>query len=553
MTRSRILQVLVWGTCALLPLTFLALFFAWPASALILRGFTDANGAWDIGSARHVFADARTWQVVGRTLAMAAAGTFLSVLLGIPGAYVLYRCRFTGRAIVRGIVVIPFVLPTVVVGVAFRSVLAPGGWLGFLHADGTVAAVIAAMVFFNYSLVVRTVGSFWARLDPRAEEAARALGASPLRAWWTVTLPALTPALSAAASIVFLYCATAFGIVLILGGSSLTTVESEIYLLTTQFLDLSGASVLSIVQLVIVTLALVAAGWARRRGERSLALRSEAADHPLRLRDLPTASLTGLVVLVLICVPMAGLLWRSLHVKGQWTWANYRALTSADISQALRISPLASLGVSLSTALCAALIALAVGLPTVLIVSRRPRGAWAARAVAAIDAVLMLPLGVSAVTVGFGFLITLGSLPIDLRFSWWLVPIAQAVVAIPLIVRVLAPPLRAISPRQHEAAAALGAAPLRVLATIDGAHILRSLGTAWGFAYATSLGEFGATSFLARGEYSTLPVAIYRLMARPGAAEQGAAMAASVLLALTAAAVMVIIEYSRPSTVGELA
>ena len=159
----------------------------------------------------------------------------------------------------------------------------------------------------------------------------------------------------------------------------------------------------------------------------------------------------------------------------------------------------------------------------------------------------MLPLGVSAVTVGFGFLITLNRPPLDLRSSFVLVPIAQAIVALPLVVRSLLPVLRAIDPRQREAAATLGASPWRVLATIDGPLALRGLGLATGFAFATSLGEFGATSFLSRPNAATLPVVIFELIGRPGAQNYGMAMAASVLLALMTGVVMALAERLRPS------
>ena len=190
----------------------------------------------------------------------------------MPGAYVLYRHSFRGRSVVRALVTVPFVLPTVVVGVAFRSLLVDGGPLGFLHLDGTFAAIVAALVFFNYAVVVRAVGGLWERLDPRAEQAARALGASPWKAFRTVTLPALTPAIASAASLAFLFCATAFGTVLVLGGLQFGTIETEIWIQTTQFLDLRAAAVLSVVQLVVVAGVLVVAGRARSRRERALAL-----------------------------------------------------------------------------------------------------------------------------------------------------------------------------------------------------------------------------------------------------------------------------------------
>jgi thiamine transport system permease protein len=167
-----------------------------------------------------------------------------------------------------------------------------------------------------------------------------------------------------------------------------------------------------------------------------------------------------------------------------------------------------------------------------------------------LDAVFMLPLGVSAVTLGFGFLVTLDRPPLDLRSSALLVPIAQAMVALPLVVRTLAPVLRSVDPRQRQAAASLGASPLRVLATVDLPALWRPLLAATGFAFAVSLGEFGATSFLARPDRPTLPVVIYQLVSRPGEQSFEMAMAASVVLGLLTVVVMGLVERLRIGSLG---
>lgn len=549
----RSLAVITWAPAVLIPLVFLLLFFAWPAATLIARGFTNEAGAWDLSAFSEIFSRSRTWKTIAYTLGMAVAATCISVVLGVPGAHILYRCQFPGRSILRAVVAIPFVLPTVVVGVAFRSLLAKGGWLDLLDLDGTAVAVLAAMVFFNYSLIVRGVGTVWSRLDPRLVEAARALGASPSRAFLTVTLPALAPAIISSASVVFLFCATAFGIVLILGGDSVATIESEIYTLTTKFLDLPAASVLSIVQLMVIACALWMTGVARKRSERSLKLRADATSFPMSRADVPAAVTTFATIGLVILLPLGALLWRSFHRKGELTLANWTDLASSSASSAIRVSALEALWNSLTVAAFAAGISLSIGTMVAVVISRRPRSVVAQKALSVLDSVFMLPLGVSAVTVGFGFLITLNQPPVDLRSSPWLIPIAQAVVAIPLVVRMIAPVLRAIDPRQREAAAMLGASPVRVLLSIDGAHMVRAGAVAVGFAFATSLGEFGATSFLARPSDPTLPVVIFRLLSRPGAAEQGISVAASVLLALVAAVIMVIVERGRSSTSGDFA
>ena len=162
----------------------------------------------------------------------------------------------------------------------------------------------------------------------------------------------------------------------------------------------------------------------------------------------------------------------------------------------------------------------------------------------------MLPLGVSAVTVGFGFLVTLDEPPFDFRGSPWLVPVAQAMVALPLVVRTVTPALRGIDPRQREAAAALGAGPLRVLTSVELPVAWRPVLAASGFAFAVSLGEFGATSFLARDDNPTMPIVIFHLIGHPGAMNYGMALAASVVLAGTTALVMLLVERLRVPSVG---
>ncbi len=535
-----------WVAAGAVPLAFLTVFFAWPVVTLVGRGFA-VDGRLDVGPFVEVFRQARTWRIVSTTLTLATLGTVASVVLGVPGAYVLYVCRFPGRSLVRALVGVPFVLPTVVVGVAFLALLGPTGPLGFLGLGQSLTAIVLALVFFNYSVVVRTVGGMWSRLDPRMPQAARALGASPARAFRTVTLPALAPAVASAASLVFLFCASAFGIIMVLGGVRYGTIETEIWYQTTQLLDLGAAAALSITQLVVVTLCLLVTNATTARQERALRLRGDAsAEQPwVWRRDAAPGLVTAAVVVGLLGAPLGTLVLRSFRDGGRWSLAHYRALTTT-IGRALPVPVWSGIRNSIVVALEASLLALVLGVLVTLVVSRRPRKPLARRGLRVLDSVFMLPLGVSAVTVGFGFLVTLNRPPLDLRSSMVLVPIAQAIVALPLVVRSMLPVVRAIDPRMREAAATLGASPARVLVTVDLPFLARGLGIAAGFAMATSLGEFGATSFLARLDRPTLPVVIFRLIGRPGEASFGAAIAASVVLAALTATVMLLAELLRP-------
>ena len=142
---------------AALPLTVLGVFFVLPVGEMLRLGFAP-DGHLDLGGVAETLARPRIVRVLWFTVWAATAATAVTVLLGVPTAYALHRLRLPGSALLRGIVTAPFVLPTVVVGVAFRGLLAPSGPLGWLGLDGTPVAICAALVFFNLSVVVRTVG-----------------------------------------------------------------------------------------------------------------------------------------------------------------------------------------------------------------------------------------------------------------------------------------------------------------------------------------------------------------------------------------------------------
>ncbi|WOY97843.1 ABC transporter permease [Streptomyces violaceoruber] len=529
------------------PVAFFAVFFAYPVAAIVARGLK-TDGVWQLGRIGDVLAQSDVRHVLWFTTWQALASTGLTLLVALPGAYVFARFDFPGKQVLRAVVTVPFVLPTVVVGTAFLALVGRGGLfdeLWGLRLDTTVWAILLAHVFFNYAVVVRTVGGLWAQLDPRQEEAARMLGASRLRAWRQVTLPALAPAVAAAALMVFLFTFTSFGVVQILGGPTFSTLEVEIYRQTSQVFDLSTAAVLTLIQFAAVVAVLAVHAWTVRRRETALRL-VDAATTVRRPRGAGQwALLAGVlgVIAVLLVLPLAVLVQRSLGASG---FGYYRALTRED-GGAFLVPPIEAIGNSLQYVVAATAIAVVIGALAATALTRRDAG----RFVRGFDALLMLPLGVSAVTVGFGFLIALDEPPLDLRSSWILVPLAQALVGVPFVVRTMLPVLRAVDGRLREAAAVLGASPWRVWREVDLPMVRRALLVAAGFAFAVSLGEFGATVFIARPDNPTLPVAVARLLGRPGDMNYGQAMALSTILMLVCAVALVVLERLRTDRSGE--
>jgi thiamine transport system permease protein len=525
------------------PLAFVAVFFVYPVIAIVGRGLAP-DWSVDLDPVGQVVTDAALRHIAWFTIWQATLSTVLTLAVGIPGAYVLARCEFPGRRLLRALVTVPFVLPTVVVGSAFVAVLGDGGPLASLGLDQTLGAILVAHVFFNYSVVVRTVGSLWSHLDPRPEEAARLLGASRVRTFREVTLPALRPAIATASAIVFLFTFTSFGVILILGGPGTATLETEIYRQTAQLLNLPLAAALTVVQLVAIVALLLATSWIEGRQRVALSLRA-ASETARRVRTAGARLfLAGnlAVMAVLLGVPIAVLVFRSFDTPTGLGLDYYRALGDVHSGSTLFVEPVHAIANSLRFAVAATAIAVVVGgCAAFALTSTRRRG---------LDTLVSLPLGVSAVTVGFGFLIALDRPPFDLRGSWWLVPIAQALVAVPFVVRVMTPVLRAIDPRLRDAASTLGASPARVWREIDLPIVARATLVAAGFAFAISLGEFGATVFIVRPDQPTLPVLVYRLLGQPGPLNFGGAMAASVILMALTALAMLGIERFRAGTVG---
>ncbi len=532
--RARIVQFAV-------PLAFLAVFFGWPLVSIFAHSLR-------AGAIRDVFTDPALRRVAWFTLWQAAVSTVLTLVVGLPAAYVVARFDFRGRRAFRAFVTVPFVLPTVVVATAFLALLRPGGPLAFLHWQRGIAPMLVAHVFFNVAVVVRTVGGFWSNLDPRREEAARMLGASRVRAFRHVTLPLLMPSIIAAASIVFLFTFTSFGVALLLADPAHATLEVEIYRQAVELFDLRTAAALALVQIVAV-LAVVFM-LARAQERRAVAQRLVGgADSARRARGREKLMVGGVVgaTSVFLGGPLAVLVWRSLHAGSRWSLSSYRALGSSASTTTLFVSPWAAVRNSLEFAAIATVIALVIGgLASVAIAGR---GGGATRT---FDAFLMLPLGTSAVTVGFGFLLAFQHAPNGLATSPLLVPIAHSVVAIPFVVRAVVPALRSIDPRLRDAATMLGAGPRRVWREVDLPIAARAFAVAAGFCAAVSLGEFGATLFIARPDWPTVPIAIQRFLARPGEINVDQALAMSVILMVLTAVVVFAIERVRVRDLGEL-
>ena len=253
-----------------------------------------------------------------------------------------------------------------------------------------------------------------------------------------------------------------------------------------------------------------------------------------------------LVMAVLILAPLAALVVQSVSVGGGLSGRYYVLLAQTSQRSVLFVPPLVVVRYSLIFAGLTTILGVGLGVIASYLLAA-PRG-WLTRI---LDPVFMLPLATSAVTLGFGFIIALDEPPLNLRTSRWLIPLAHTLVALPFVVRSVLPALRAIPANLREAAATLGANDWRVLRLIDLPLISRGVVVGATFAFTVSMGEFGATLFIARPDTPTMPVVIYRLLGQPGLANYGQAMAMSVILIGVCGVAFVMIERLRTAGIGE--
>ena len=534
----------------LLPLAFLLIFFFIPLFRIL-------NLTFDLSTLTNQNLRL-AFQVLLFTLYQAFLSTFLTLLLGLPSAYLFARYGFHGKSLLRALTAVPFMLPTVVVAAGFNALLGSRGLihnifpLSNFQFVGTLGAILIAHVFYNTTIIIRVVGNAISSLDPRLEQSARSLGASTFRVWWNVILPILRPSIFASSLLVFLFDFTSFGVILLLGGSQFSTLEVEIYLQSVKLLNLPLAALLSVIQLVCTIAVSILYTRVVTRATTQTAPRSESSN--LRRPKTPQQKLFVYVFCILLSAffiaPLASLPIRSLsrleadrgqrgEIQYGFTADYYKELFVNRRGSVFYVPPIRATFNSLAYAGATVALSLLLGFPAAFSLAKPTK------LEKILDPLVMLPLGSSAVMLGLGFIISYGrwlTLPL-------LVPFVHTLVALPFVIRTLQPAIASIPQRLRQAASSLGASPFEVWKTIDFPILRRATLAASTFAFTISLGEFGATLLISRPEYPTIPVAIERYLSQPGGLNYGQAMAmASILMLLTTASILLIEKFRLPNT-----
>lgn len=539
-----------YAVAGLVPAIFFLLFYFYPLTGIFVKSFS-MEGEMELSLWDQVFASSRMMKILWFTFWQAGVSTLLTLACALPCAFVLSHYAFKGKKIIRTLASIPFVLPAVVVAAAFQACFGKNAFFFGVKIDQPVVLILLAHVFYNFSVMLRIITGFWSSLQGRIREAAMVLGASPLQVFTTVTLPLLKPAILAASALVFIFCFSSFGIILILGGPSYSTIEAEIYRQAAHLFNLPLASFLSLIQITF-TFALM---WVYTSFTKKAARFSPDAEQvnlksPVLVWEKMIIAGVILFIVCLCVIPLVALVATSLTHDGKWSLVFYKALFENTSDSIFYIPPFHAINYSLLFAVTSLLIALVTGICAAVFI-RFCDLKFNSRWTSLFDPIFMLPLSTSAVTLGFGIIITLDKPPLNLRTSIFLIPIAHALVGFPFVVRAILPALRSIPGQFSDAAAMLGASPMVIFKTIDFPLMSKALVAGAIFAFTISLGEFGATIFTARPETPTIPVAIYRFLGQPGAMNYGQAMAISaILMGVTAIGFIGIEHFRKESSEG---
>jgi thiamine transport system permease protein len=576
-----------WAERAALPMGVLAtlaamlVVFYYPVGSVFAEAIIDAgqltagpllavlSDPFYTGAAHHLFADPFgvpagfldwlasgfppvSFGLFGFTAYQAALSTIASVILGLPGAYVLARFEFRGRRTLRSLTILPFVLPAIMVAVGFVAMFGRTGLLndilgivglGPVNVLFSLEAIVLAHAFYNAPLVTRLVTTAWESVDRRQVETARAMGASPLRAFRDVVVPTLLPSLLTAALLTFVFTFMSFPIVLTLGGLELATVEVWIYD-RVQALDLEAAAALATIETAL-SLALMyvylryearqrrASGAGQSLARKPLTVGLRTLRSPLRLAILAY----GLVAAVVFLGPLVSLLVESVTAPdGTLTTAYYEFLLAQQASAAVgTVRPLPAIVNSLVFGAGTLLLAIPMGIVVAVVATRGGRGSRLA------EAALSAPLAVSGIVVGLGLLQTavFGTVLFGYRLTAAgpvAIVFAHAAAAYPFVTRNVAPALGGLDARYRDVARSLGASRFRALLEIELPLVATAVLAGAAFAFAISIGEFDSTVLLAEGvDSATMPVALDRYVGnRSVGPSLGPATAmGTVLLAIT--------------------
>ncbi len=477
------------------------------------------------------------------TFLEATVSTVFTMIIGLACTYVFSTYKFYGKQICMSIISVPFMLPTVVTAAGLNAWLGPRGILNSflmrlfsldtapIKVMNTFGIIIFAHVFYNTSVVIRMVSNAWMMIDKNIINAAGTLGGRTKDIFLKIIFPLLKPSILSSALLVFLFDFTSYGVVMLLGGPKYRTFEVEISYQTLQVFDLKTAGILALMQMAITLIIVLAERSIRVKDFRFSKIKvfNENQKSPKTPGEkLLVFGIAGAMMIITV-MPMLSLIVRSFYIpggdargiggSGGFSLIYYKNLFSNTGNSYFFVPPFKAIFYSFANAFQCSILAVIMG-AMICSVTRRTK-AWSL-----LNAIVLLPIGTSSVTLGLGYLIAYRKA----LTSYWVTPLAHSIVVLPFVIRTLQPAIEHMPVSLERSAAVLGAKPYDVLLKIDIPILRRPIINSIVFSLTISIGEFGATNFLTRPERPTMPVAIYNFLSKPGGLNYGQAMAMSSIL-----------------------
>ncbi len=537
-----------WPFSYLFVLTFVVTFCIYPILSLISISLFPDGGGFTLSEIGRVFDSSRSINIIRFTVVQAVVSTMVTLAAAFPGAYLLSRYRFPGRSAVLALCTIPFVIPSLVLAMGFISLFGSNGtingWITDINALSglslpaieilfTKQGIILAHIFFNFPIALRILHSRFDRMDGKILLSARSLGAGRSRTFFQIVIPQMRYALLAAGSLVFTFCLLSFGVVLVIGGLTNATIEVEIYRQFTGRLDFKMAGSLLLIESVLVLLSTLLYLWSTSKdGDLRKITMGSGFSATERGRRIGVRSLFMIAYVIIISLliigPLLSVVEASFHryPEGdtEYSFHWYDSVLDREDDPVLGVSPFGAVINSLLFGFLTIVISLPLSLITAILIRRRRFFGKSF-----LDALLLFPLGVSTVALGYGLVKVYSGGTIPLVGSWIIVVLVHAVIAFPFGARSLYNSMKDIPPNLTLAARSLGASRLETLVRVYLPLLLPGLMIASIFAFAISLGELGATIMVSSPEHTTMPVALYRFY---GNRDFGTANAYAVIMML---------------------
>ena len=458
-------------------------------------------------------------KVIAFSIVQAFLSALISILVGLPGAWLLTHYNFPGQRWFRLLTYLPFILPSILVVLAMVLFFGNNGWInrGLMFFLGTeeppvqflysLSGILIAHVFYNFPIAMKIIGDQWERISEQYLQAARSLGAGSIKRFFGITFPLLLPSIGSAFVLIFILCMNSFAIILVLGGGiRYTTIEVLIYQLARIELDFSGAGSLAFLQgcLSLVSMVILFRGrnrWVEQKSPVKNWL-------PLKLRNYSLKAWFALCWIIFVLIftlgPLSAIVLDSFRKfeNGEWiyTWYWYDKLFSWSENNYFLLSLWNSLRIGLGSALISSL----CGIGLVSLIAYKKGGQrrfW--------EVLTLFPLTLSTVVFGVAWFHFYQGNLVDTVPLIYVVIAMHALLTCPYWIRVVLPTLESIPQKWHIESKMLGGTILEYGFRILWPWLRKTFLIAFFFSFSLSLGELNSTMMIADDSVRTLPLEIY--------------------------------------------